>query len=216
MAYQAGFRHCRVTIANKVVPTVFGETTSYEEAVTVWAAKSWKHGMKALLEGALDVYDKVLFRMNYNDIVRRDSILVCEGKKYQVLSLDGEFQKNEIEILAQELVNQQVVIMKPVVAEIWGNEAMTTRPSGMVTTVYAQFKQAVSRSVTLTNANFTMSVTFDIVQRRTTIVFGSFRAEIEGVAPIAKGTSLALNANIPPGARPPFMNPDADYTFRKA
>ena len=117
MAYQSGFRHCRVTIANKVVDTKFGETTSYEEAKTVWANKGWKHGMKALQEGALDVYDKVLFRMNWNNIVRRDSILVCEGKKYQVLSLDGEYQKNEIEILAQELVNQQVVITKPVVAE---------------------------------------------------------------------------------------------------
>ena len=30
--------------------------------------------------------------------------LVCEGKTYQVLSLDGEYQRNEIEILAQEVV----------------------------------------------------------------------------------------------------------------
>jgi hypothetical protein len=37
--------------------------------------------------------------------VKRDSLLVCEGKTYQILSLDGEYQKNEIEILAQEVVN---------------------------------------------------------------------------------------------------------------
>lgn len=104
MSYQSGFRHCRVTIRNKVVATQFGETTSWHDAATVWAAKTWKHGAKALQEGALDAYDKVLFRMNWNNIVSRDSLLVCEGKTYQILSLDGEYQKNEIEILAQEVV----------------------------------------------------------------------------------------------------------------
>jgi hypothetical protein len=29
---------------------------------------------------------------------------VCEGKTYQVLSLNGDFKANEIEILAQEVV----------------------------------------------------------------------------------------------------------------
>ena len=94
----------RVTIRNKVVAMAFGETTSWQDVATVWAAKTWKHGAKALREGALDVYDKVLFRMNWNDIVTRDSMLVCEGKTYQVLSLDGEKHRNEIEILAQEVV----------------------------------------------------------------------------------------------------------------
>lgn len=216
MSYQSGFRHCRVTIANKVVATQFGETTSYEEAKTVWANKGWKHGMKALQEGALDVYDKVLFRMNWNDIVRRDSILVCEGKKYQVLSLDGEFQKNEIEILAQELVNQQVVITKPVVAEIWGNQAMTTRPSGQMSRVYAQFRQAVKESVTLTNTDGSLSVTFDKTNDQTTIVYGWFKKQMEGVEPIAKNTEVTLAFSSPvPGGQPPMMNPNADYTFRQ-
>lgn len=104
MSYQAGFRNHIVIIKNKVVATAFGETTGYQEVARVHAAKTWKHGAKALQEGALDAYDKVLFRMNYNTIVKRDSLLVCEGKTYQILSLDGEYQKNEIEILAQEIV----------------------------------------------------------------------------------------------------------------
>ena len=104
MAYQAGFRNHIVIIKNKVVATAFGETTGYQEVAKVHAAKTWKHGAKALQEGALDAYDKVLFRMNWNNIVKRDSLLVCEGKTYQILSLDGEYQKNEIEILAQEVV----------------------------------------------------------------------------------------------------------------
>ena len=104
MAYQAGFRPYLVTIRNKVVATGFGETTQYQDIKTVHAAKTWKHGAKAMQEGALDAYDKVLFRMNYNTIVQRDSLLVCEGKTYQVLSLNGDFKANEIEILAQEVV----------------------------------------------------------------------------------------------------------------
>lgn len=104
MAYQAGFRPHLVTIRNKVVANGFGETTQYQDVKTVHAAKTWKHGAKAMQEGALDAYDKVLFRMNYNTIVQRDSLLVCEGKTYQVLSLNGDFKANEIEILAQEVV----------------------------------------------------------------------------------------------------------------
>ena len=104
MAYQAGFRYHLVTIRNKVVATGFGETTQYQDIKTVHAAKTWKHGAKAMQEGALDAYDKVLFRMNWNNIVQRDSLLVCEGKTYQVLSLNGDFRQNEIEILAQEIV----------------------------------------------------------------------------------------------------------------
>ena len=104
MAYEAGFRPNLVTIRNKVVATGFGETTQYQDIKTVHAAKTWKHGTKGLREGALDAYDKVLFRMDYNDIVQRNSLLVCEGKTYQVLSLNGDFKANEIEILAQEVV----------------------------------------------------------------------------------------------------------------
>jgi len=104
MAYQAGFRNHIVIIKNKVIATAFGETTHYEDVAKVHAAKTWKHGAKAMQEGALDAYDKVLFRMNWNNIVKRDSLLVCDGKTYQILSLDGEYQRNEIEILAQEVV----------------------------------------------------------------------------------------------------------------
>ena len=119
MAYEAGFRPHLVTIRNKVVATGFGETTQYQDIKTVHAAKTWKHGIKGLREGALDAYDKVLFRMNYNDIVQRDSLLVCEGKTYQVLSLNGDFKANEIEILAQEVV-QGVPAYNPSASTITG------------------------------------------------------------------------------------------------
>jgi len=107
MSYQAGYRRHLVTIRNKVVAKEFGDTTQYKDVKTVHAAKTWKHGAKAMREGTLDAYDKVLFRMNYNDIVTRDSLLVCEGKTYQVLSLNGDYTDNEMEILAQEVLEPQ-------------------------------------------------------------------------------------------------------------
>jgi SPP1 family predicted phage head-tail adaptor len=87
-----------------VVATQFGETTSYQDVCTVWAAKTWKHGAKALQEGALDAYDKVLFRINWNSIVKRDSLLVCEGKTYQVQSLHEDRQANELQVTCTEIV----------------------------------------------------------------------------------------------------------------
>lgn len=104
MAYQAGYLHNIVTIRNKVVATGFGDTTTYQDAGCVHAHKVWKSGNKVLRESALDTVDVVLFRMNWNDIVRRDSQLVCDGKTYQILSLEGDRRDNQIEIKAQEIV----------------------------------------------------------------------------------------------------------------
>ena len=129
MSYQAGFRPHLVTIRNKVVATGFGETTQYQDIKTVHAAKTWKHGAKAMQEGALDAYDKVLFRMNYNTIVQRDSLLVCEGKTYQVLSINGDFKANEIEILAQEVV-QSAPSYSPSANAIMGGPRNTSEFGG--------------------------------------------------------------------------------------
>lgn len=93
-----------MTIRNKVVATKFGETTHYEDAGIVHARKIWKSGNKALRESALDAIDVVIFRMRWNSIVTRDSQLVCDGRTYQILSLEGDHRENQIEIKAQEVV----------------------------------------------------------------------------------------------------------------
>jgi len=104
MGYSAGYLHNIVTIRNKVVATKFGETTHYDDGVSVHARKIWKTGNKALRESALDAIDVVIFRMRWNNIVTRDSLLVCDGKTYQILSLEGDRRENQIEIKAQEVV----------------------------------------------------------------------------------------------------------------
>lgn len=105
MAYSSEYLNDIVTIRNKVVATTFGDTTSYQDAGKVHAHKVWKNGNKTLRESALDAVDLVIFRMRWNDIVRRDSQLVCKGKTYQILSLEGDSKENQIEIKAQEIVN---------------------------------------------------------------------------------------------------------------
>ena len=111
MAYQSGFLHNRVTIWNKVVSTGFGDTTSWQDVGTVWANVTFSRGMKSLREGALDAYDTVIIRMRYNKIVTRDSLLVHDGRTYQIQSFHRDMRENIVQITAVEMVNPQVNIV---------------------------------------------------------------------------------------------------------
>ena len=104
MAYSSGMLRHRVTIKNKQVATQFGETTGYLDAGTVWAAVDFQRGMKRLAEGALDGTDYVVIRMRWNNIVKRDSQLECEGVTYQITEFHASKQDNIIQIKAQEIV----------------------------------------------------------------------------------------------------------------
>ena len=104
MAYTSGLLKYRVTILNKQVASVFGETTSYQPAATVWADVTWSKGVKALREGALDAYDTIMVRMRYNTVVSRDSRLLIDGVTYQIQSLHRDYQDNTIQITATEAV----------------------------------------------------------------------------------------------------------------
>lgn len=104
MGYSSGMLRHRVTIKNKVSATQFGAHTGYKTAGTVWAAVDFQRGMKRLAEGALDGTDYVVVRMRYNNIVRRDSQLECEGVTYQITELHRDYQENIIQIKAQEIV----------------------------------------------------------------------------------------------------------------
>lgn len=104
MAYSSGMLRHRVTIKNKVVATQFGETTGWQDAGCVWAAVDFRRGMKRLAEGALDGTDYVVIRMRYNNIVKRDSLLECEGVTYQITEFHADRYDNIVQIKAQEIV----------------------------------------------------------------------------------------------------------------
>ncbi len=104
MAYSSGYLKDIITIRNKVVATGFGDTTSYQDAGCIHARKVRKSGNKAVREGALDGVDIVIFRMRWNTIIKRDSLIVFGGKTYQITSLEGDYQEDQMEAKTQEVV----------------------------------------------------------------------------------------------------------------
>lgn len=96
----------RVVILNKKdadkIP--FGAKVEYEQVACVHADVTWSKGVKSLREGALDAYDTVLIRMRWNNIVTRESLLECDGVRYQIQSLHADRHENIVQITATEIV----------------------------------------------------------------------------------------------------------------
>lgn len=112
-------RNHRVTILNKVAPAekAFGEKTGYRRAGTLWSSYEFAKGTKALREGSLDAYDSVIFRMNFSGEVAkkitRESLVKCDGKIYQIQSLNEDHRENKIIIRATEMTTQVNIVPKP-------------------------------------------------------------------------------------------------------
>lgn len=107
-------RNHRVTILNKVQPSErqFGEKTGYRRDGSLWSSYEFSKGTRALREGALDAYDSVIFRMNFsaNVTITRESLIECDGKVYQVQSLNSDKRDNKIIIRATEMTTQVNII----------------------------------------------------------------------------------------------------------
>lgn len=108
MGYSTGLLKHRVAILNKKdannIP--FGEKAEYEQVACVHADVTFSKGVKSLREGALDAYDTVLIRMRWNSIVTRESLLECEGVRYQVQSLHADRMENIVQITATEMTTK--------------------------------------------------------------------------------------------------------------
>ena len=112
--FTSGMRNHRVTILNKVQPSErqFGEKTGYRRDGSLWSSYEFSKGTRALREGALDAYDSVIFRMNFsaNVTITRESLIECDGKVYQVQSLNSDKRENKIIIRATEMTAQVNII----------------------------------------------------------------------------------------------------------
>lgn len=110
-------RNHRVTILNKVQPSErqFGEKAGYRRDGSLWSSYEFSKGTRALREGALDAYDSVIFRMNFsaNVTITRESLIECNGKVYQVQSLNSDKRENKIIIRATEMTTQVNIIPEP-------------------------------------------------------------------------------------------------------
>jgi hypothetical protein len=115
--FNSGMRNHRVTILNKVAPAerAFGEKTGYKRDGSLWSSYEFSKGTKALREGSLDAYDSVIFRMNFssNLTITRESLIECQGKIFQIQSLNSDYTENKIIIRATEMTTQVNIIPKP-------------------------------------------------------------------------------------------------------
>ena len=115
--FNSGMRNHRVTILNKVSPKekAFGEKTAYKRDGSLWSSYEFSKGTKALREGALDAYDSVIFRMNFsaNVTITRESLIECQGKIYQVQSLNEDHMENKIIVRATEMTTQVNIVPNP-------------------------------------------------------------------------------------------------------
>lgn len=115
--FEAGMRPYRVTILNKVTPTekAFGEKTGYKRDGSLWSSYKFNKGTKALREGALDAYDTVVFQMNFsaNVVITRDSLIECNGKIFQIQSLNDDHRENKIVVTATEMTTHVNIVPKP-------------------------------------------------------------------------------------------------------
>jgi head-tail adaptor len=112
--FNSGMRNHRVTILNKVAPAerAFGEKTGYKRDGSLWSSYEFSKGTKALREGSLDAYDSVIFRMNFssNLTITRESLIECQGKIFQIQSLNSDYTENKIIIRATEMTTQVNII----------------------------------------------------------------------------------------------------------
>lgn len=111
----------RIEIAKRVESTngQFGKSSAgqkYQSMGKFWASETWNKGVKSLREGAVDAYDTVMFRMRWAKDVDRWCLIKYQDRWYQIQSLNEDYQRNEIQITATEMVNQNVTLVEPTAA----------------------------------------------------------------------------------------------------
>lgn len=106
-------RDKRVTIQNRKEAQVgkFGKNSAgivFENTCTVSAAVDFAHGMRAMNEGAMDVYGVVMVRMNYTDKINVRSRIVYNNDTYQILpdKFHADKRDMKIQFFAQMIVDK--------------------------------------------------------------------------------------------------------------
>lgn len=104
----------RVAVMNPVNDkSTFGREREFEYVGTFWFAENFNKGQKSLREGALDAYDRVMFRCRSYVPVKRTSMLVFKGRTYQIESFNDDYQANEIQITAVEVPGKDLSDLIP-------------------------------------------------------------------------------------------------------
>lgn len=68
----------------------------------------------------MDAYDTVIIRMRYNKIVTRDSLLVHDGRTYQIQSFHRDMRENIVQITAVEMVQPPTLLPNDTLLDVNG------------------------------------------------------------------------------------------------
>jgi head-tail adaptor len=114
MAYSTGLLKHRIQVFNRKEAQTSqwgkdGSGIEWEEVGCVWAAVDYVRGVRAMREGALDVYGVVMVRMRWNPVITLRSRIQYDGKMYQILgeTFHAEPQENTIQFNAQIIINDK-------------------------------------------------------------------------------------------------------------
>ena len=104
--YSSGYRYDKIKVQGtpRAVVTEYGrEDSEPAETFTMWANVAFSRGTKSLREGAVDAYDTLLIRTRHTDRLTRDCIITYRGREYRILSLNGDYKRNEVQITCTEI-----------------------------------------------------------------------------------------------------------------
>lgn len=104
--YEAGFLDTRVTVLNREehTETEYGrQGGDYVKTGEYWANWHFTKGAQAMREGALEAYDTIMVRMRWHAGINRDSRIEKAGKTYQIVSLNADKRRDEMQMVIVEL-----------------------------------------------------------------------------------------------------------------
>ena len=86
-----------------------GSGSEGDDVAILWAAVDYVRGVRAMRDGALDVYGVIMVRTRYCSAINERSRIVYEGRTYQVLgeTLHVDKQANTVQVQAQMIVDGQ-------------------------------------------------------------------------------------------------------------
>lgn len=114
MSYSTGMLKHRILVQNrkKAEQGKFGLDSAgieWEDTVCLWAAVDFVKGVRAMREGALDVYGVVMVRTRWTNQINDRSRIVYEGHTYNILgeTFHADMQANTIQFHAQMIVDNK-------------------------------------------------------------------------------------------------------------
>lgn len=96
----------------------------YHYACTVWGKHDFDRGTMSMRQGAVNAYETVMFRLRWNNVIDRRSLIVYDGRTFQIKSFNPDLHDNQIQITAVEFSGKNLadLVPKPSTSDIDGDD----------------------------------------------------------------------------------------------